>query len=350
MKRKNYTWLMIVWASVVLVSLSGCASQTPPLSSSVGQAVEGFSGSAPQSIPEEPEPVPSQPEKAQEPVTTEEKTLSTEDQNTEEAASTPIQPQEEPMTYTYQTETLYAQRDGNQIYGVAYIPQNVGEKLPAVIFSHGFGGSYHNGTGYAEQLAKRGYFVYCFDFCGGSYGSRSEGDVLDMSIFTEQADLEAVLAMITSREDVDSEAIFLAGASQGGAVSAITAAANPDAVRGMILLYPAFVIVDDAKARFGRVEDIPDSYNMMGMRIGRAYAEKLLDYDFYEVISDYEKDVLIIHGDADGLVPLSYSQRAVEVYPSATLEVLPGAGHGFYGEDDRRAVQLALEYLDSHKS
>lgn len=254
------------------------------------------------------------------------------------------------MTYTYQTETLYAQRDGNQIYGVAYIPQNAGEKLPAVIFSHGFGGSYHNETGYAEQLAKRGYFVYCFDFCGGSYGSRSDGDVLNMSIFTEQADLEAVLVMISSREDVDSEAIFLAGASQGGAVSAITAAANPDAVRGMILLYPAFVIVDDAKARFGRIEDIPDSYNMMGMRIGRAYAEKLLDYDFYEVISDYEKDVLIIHGDADGLVPLSYSQRAAEVYPSATLEVLPGAGHGFYGEDDRRTVQLALEYLDSHKS
>lgn len=65
MKRKNYTWLMTVWASVVLVSLSGCASQTPLPSSSTsaGQVVEGFSGSASQSIPEEPQPVPSQPEK-----------------------------------------------------------------------------------------------------------------------------------------------------------------------------------------------------------------------------------------------------------------------------------------------
>lgn len=30
-----------------------------------------------------------------------------------------------------------------------------------------------------------------------------------------------------------------------------------------------------------------------------------------------EKDILILHGDRDGIVDLSYSQRAVETYPSA---------------------------------
>lgn len=101
--------------------------------------------------------------------------------------------------------------------------------------------------------------VYCFDFCGGGYGNRSDGDVLEMSIFTEQADLEAVLAMISDREDVDSQNIFLAGASQGGVVSAITAAVNPD------------------KERFERVEDIPAAYRIMGMEVGRVYAEDLLE-------------------------------------------------------------------------
>lgn len=67
--------------------------------------------------------------------------------------------------------------------------------MPAVIFSHGFGGSHQVGAQYAEVLAGKGYVVYCFDFCGGGPGSRSDGSVLDMSIFTEQADLAAMLPL-----------------------------------------------------------------------------------------------------------------------------------------------------------
>ena len=78
-------------------------------------------------------------------------------------------------------------------------------------------------------------------------------------------------------------------------------------------------------------------------------AEDLLDYDIYEAISAYKKDVLLIHGDADSIVPLSYSEKAVEAYDSALLEVLPGAGHGFYGSDAEQAVDWMQEYLEAHK-
>lgn len=73
-----------------------------------------------------------------------------------------------------------------------------------------------------------------------------------------------------------------------------------------------------------------------------------MDYDIYEAISAYDKDVLLIHGDADDIVPLSYSEKAVDVYGSARLEVLPGAGHGFYGKDAEQAVAWMLEYLNAH--
>lgn len=72
------------------------------------------------------------------------------------------------LAYEYETQELYAKRDENRIYGVVYIPQDAGEKMPTVIFSHGFGGNYQVGTQYAEALATKGYVVYCFDFCGGS--------------------------------------------------------------------------------------------------------------------------------------------------------------------------------------
>ncbi len=255
----------------------------------------------------------------------------------------------EALTYEYETQELYAQRDGNQIYGLFYIPQGAGKKMSAVIFSHGFGGNYQVGAQYAKALAQKGYVVYCFDFCGGSPGSRSDGSTLEMSVFTEQADLEAVIRMMQEQTFVDKDNIFLMGTSMGGAVSAITAAAHEEEIQGAILLYPAFVMVDDVKERFESAEDIPDSFYHMWMTVGRVFAEDLLDYDIYGAISAYKKDVLLIHGDADGIVPLSCSEKAVEAYDSARLEVLPGAGHGFSGEDARQATDWILEYLNTHR-
>lgn len=116
-----------------------------------------------------------------------------------------------------------------------------------------------------------------------------------------------------------------------------------------ILLYPAFVLVDDANERYQSAEDIPDTTFFMWMDVGRAYFEPLLGYDIYSAIAPYERDVLILHGDADSIVPLEYSQRALETYISAELHVLPGAGQGFYGDDASAATTLMLDYLDSHK-
>lgn len=46
--------------------------------------------------------------------------------------------------------------------------------------------------------------------------------------------MEAVIDTISGLDYVDSENIFLMGTSQGGAVSAITAAANPEKVQGAV--------------------------------------------------------------------------------------------------------------------
>lgn len=249
--------------------------------------------------------------------------------------------------FEYEVQELDSRRDDYRIYGEIYLPRGAGENLPTVVFSHGLGGDIDSGTSYAEALAQAGYVVYCFEFCGGG-GSMSDGSSLDMSMLTEQADLEAVIGTLKEQDYVDSEHIFLMGASQGGAVSAITAAANRDEVAGAVLLYPAFVLVDDVKEMFESLEDIPESYSFLWMTVGCRYAADILDYDIYEAISGYDKDVLIIHGDNDGIVPLSYSERAAEVLPLAVLSVIPGAGHGFYGEEEETAVAYTLEYLGSH--
>lgn len=98
-------------------------------------------------------------------------------------------------------------------------------------------------------------------------------------------------------------------------------------------------MVDRANQLFRRPEEIPDTYYFMWMQVGRAYFEPLLDYDIYGAIAAYDKDVLLIHGDADNIVPLSYSQRALQAYPSAELQVIPGGRPRFfrrYGRAGRR--------------
>lgn len=215
------------------------------------------------------------------------------------------------VSYEYEIAELSTWRDGMQIYGTVYRPMEAEVHMPTVIFSHGIGGSGSDGATYADALAKQGYVVYCFDFCGGGLGSRSDGSTEEMSIFTEEKDLEAVITMIKEQDFVDENRIYLLGASQGGVVSAITAADHKEEIAGMVLLYPAFVLVDDAKERFGSPDNVPDRFRMF-IPLGRTYAENLFNYDIYEDIKNYDKEVLIIHGDADEIAPVSYSEQGAK--------------------------------------
>ena len=128
----------------------------------------------------------------------------------------------------------------------------------------------------------------------------------------------------------------------------MTAADNKNEIAGAVLLYPAFVLVDDAKKRFDSIDDVPETYQHLFMTVGRAYFEGLFDYDIYADIAGYDKNILIIHGDADTIVPLSYFERAVEAYPSAELKIIGNAGHGFSGKDLQTAIDYMTEYYNSH--
>lgn len=257
----------------------------------------------------------------------------------------------ENLNYSYATQELPTQVDGHAIYGEIYIPDGIEESMPAVIFSHGYGGTHSIGAPYAQALAQKGFVVYCYDFRGGSNSSRSDGSPLEMSVFTEKADLEAVLSLIQSLDYVDRERIFLMGTSQGGMVSAMTGAAHPEEVRGMMLLYPAFCIPENARAQFSTLESVPDQVSFFSwLTVGRRYVEDVWDYDVYADVATYEKNVLILHGDQDGIVDIAFSQRAVEAYPAAELKVIQGAGHGFSGGNFDLAMDYILDYLSNHLS
>lgn len=246
--------------------------------------------------------------------------------------------------YSYRQQEIELENQGQKIYGVAYIPGTENETVPLVICAHGLGGSYRSNAAYAEQLASHGMAAYCFDFRGGS-GSRSDGDTTEMSVMTEVSDLEVILEAASGWEFVDENKIVLLGTSQGGITSAIAAARNTDRVSGLVLMYPAFLVGDAVHEQFDSLEEVPERFQFNWITAGRPYVEDMWDYDVYEEIGNYTGKVLLIHGSADGIVPVSYSDRAAEVYRDVEYHVIDGAGHGFHGGAFDEAVKYVFGYL-----
>lgn len=219
--------------------------------------------------------------------------------------------------------------------------------------SHSFGLTYKSMNAYCAMLAKNGYVAYCFDFCGGSKKSKSDGKTTDMTVFTEVKDLESVLSKARALKRVDKNKIFLLGTSQGGLVSALTASKNSSKVRGLILMYPGLNMADEMTKNYKG--HVPKTASFLVMTVGHDYISTLIDYDIYGNIKNFKKDVIIIHGTADSRVPIRYSEKAVETYKSATLYRIQGANHGFNRENyamgknyDSKVNPLILSYLKNH--
>ncbi len=245
------------------------------------------------------------------------------------------------------------QRGGLTIRGTEY--RGSGENLPIAVVSHGFLANSDSTKGYAKQLAELGYAAYCFDFCGGCLHGRSGGATVDMTVLTEVEDLKAVIQYARSLPGNDPGRLTLMGCSQGGFVSALTAAELGDQVERLVLFYPALCIPDDARAGkmlFFRFDpaNIPEVLGGGPVRLGRDYAATMLDVDPFAAIAPYRGPVLIVHGDKDEVVHPDYARGAAAAYEEAaprrcSLAVLQGAGHGFAPSHDADAMALVREFL-----
>ena len=227
---------------------------------------------------------------------------------------------------TVDSVEVWSERNGNRIFGMMYYNSTASEKQPAVILSHSSSLTHEAMKGYASAIAKMGFAAYCFDFCGGSDKSKSDGKTDEMTVFTEVEDLRAVVKTVKSLDYVDSSNVCLLGSSQGGLVSALLADECPDDFAGMILFYPAFNIPEMVKM-FSGFGGFGDFGGMMSM--SEAYINSIKDFDVWSHIGKFSKPVCIIHGTADMIVPISNSEKAVGLYPSATLNKIEGANHGF---------------------
>lgn len=247
----------------------------------------------------------------------------------------------------YQKLISNIKHHGREIYGVSYRPDG-NAKYPMVIFSHGFNGIHEDFDKMSSYLAEKGVGSYCFDFCGGSIRSKSDLKTTEMTLFTEQEDLSAIIESVKQWDWIDKERIFLFGGSMGGLISALVADVYREDIKGLLLLFPALGIADQWNNVFPTLESIPDEHELWGVPLGKAFFATILGYDVFEHIGKYDKEVLIFHGDQDDIASIEYGKKASELYPRARIEVFSGEGHGFTEAGNARVTEMTYAFVKAN--
>lgn len=153
--------------------------------------------------------------------------------------------------------------------------------------------------------------------------------------------------------------VTLIGHSLGGMIAAEVAIVSPDLVSGLVLV--------DSYGLWADEEPLPDPFILGGERFRRAvghplpvvanaledklwrandvgastrYLWPIPDRGLQRRAGFIQCPTLVVHGDDDPLIPVSYAQRLVASIPEAELEIIHGAGHAPMVDQSERFVDV----------
>jgi hypothetical protein len=178
---------------------------------------------------------------------------------------------------------------------------------PIVVHLHGNGETMGHDVWVAEELTRRGLGVLLVEYRG--YGlSRGEGVPSETGLY---ADAAAALDLLASR-GVGKDRVVLWGQSLGSGIAAEMALRGR--ARALVLVSPYTSILEMAK------------------RIAPSFVPvTLVVRDRYDTLSKAPHitvPVLIVHGDADELIPHAMGERLAATFPKAEMYTVKGGHHG----------------------
>ncbi len=197
-----------------------------------------------------------------------------------------------------------------------FIPAVNGQRFPAVIGLHGSGGSSERMAEPASLLAAQGFAVYVphyFERTGTT--SVADKPTILRHFFAWGKTLWDAIGFVAERPEVDAQRIGLLGFSLGAYLALSVAAVD------------------------SRVQAVVEFFG------GLPKEAKLFMRRFCPV--------LILHGDADQIVPVAEAYHLQQLLEKKKLpyemQIYPGIGHGFSGETWQdaglRSVQFLQKYL-----
>ena len=215
-------------------------------------------------------------------------------------------------------------------------------KGPLCILIHGFTGHMEEDHIIAakDAMLDAGVSVLRVEMYGHG---KSGGTFFDHTLYKWVANALDVVAYAKHLEFVTD--LYLCGHSQGGLLTMLIGGMCPDDLAAIIPMSPAWMI--PGTARKGNVlgvdfdpKHIPETIVAIGWKLSGNYIRVAQTIHVEDEIARYEGPVLIIHGDADNVVPFSYAEKAAELYANATLVPIHGDDHCFTMHLDRMADAL----------
>lgn len=232
---------------------------------------------------------------------------------------------------TIHDESIDIEVDGTHIAGTIVAPA---ERMPGVLFVHGWGGSQEQYQVRARELAALGCVCLTFDLRGHAQ-TRGQHETV-----TRESNLQDVLAAydrLASRPGVDPDAIAVIGSSYGGYMAAILTGLRP--VRWLALRVPA--LYRDAGW------DLPKRQLHKGddLEIYRRSVVPPDDNRALRACAAFAGDVLIVESEQDAVIPHPVITSYVEACTRArslTYRVIAGADHGLSDDASQKAYTTLL--------
>jgi dipeptidyl aminopeptidase/acylaminoacyl peptidase len=260
------------------------------------------------------------------------------------------------MEITKQQNIIISNPETRDFLADTFYPE-VDEKLPLVIFVHGYKGYKDWGAWnlMAEKFAEAGFFFVKFNFSHNGTTIEDPHNFADLEAFgnnnysKELSDLGAVIDYFVKDSKVDDQKLVLIGHSRGGGISIIKTFED-ERINGLITLASV-----DTLDRFPK-NDAFEKWKQAGVYYvtnGRTKQEMPHYYQFYE---DFEKDehrfdveratemakahVLIIHGTNDESVSVKNAEHLHILNPNSELFLIENANHTFGAKEPWEESEL----------
>ena len=246
-----------------------------------------------------------------------------------------------------ETREIRFEADGLGLAGELRMPSSDGVS-PALCICHGIPAAPPdpNDRGYAllaERFCRAGFVTLIFNFRGTG---KSQGN---LDLLGWSRDLRAALDLLCKVNEVDEARLCLLGFSGGAAVSLYSAAHDPRVSLVVTCACPAdFHSLHqrqtplEAVQRFRQIGAIRNKDFPPSIEEWQKGFETITPLNWVDKISP--RPLLLVHGDADELIPLEHARRLYQkAKEPKELKVVPGAQHRM--RLDRTAMDFVLDWL-----
>ncbi|MEZ0536880.1 alpha/beta hydrolase [Caldicellulosiruptoraceae bacterium PP1] len=241
-------------------------------------------------------------------------------------------------------------KEGKVLRGYLHIPDNFEGTIPAVAIFHGFTGNrmepHFIFVKLSRELEKQGIASIRFDFAGSG---ESDGDFFDMTVSKEIEDAKIIVDYLFSLPFVDKSKVSIVGLSLGGAISSYLAGYYQEKLNKVVLWAPAGNMLEIAKNIVENNQQVKTIgyLDLGGLILSKEFYLDLQNYDFFDMISKYPNQVLILHGTNDTAVPITVGEKYKEILgEKATFIKIDGADHTFNKyEWEKSVINFTVEFL-----